>query len=231
MEKNWFSSLVLALGIVIGCLLIGNGIRSVSDGKRVVEVRGLSEREVPADRVTWNINFSETGNDLMAVYRQVSTKNKIVIDFLKSNGIAEKDIFQNAPNVYDRTSNMYAGNYSGPRYSVSSGITVSSSDVDKVRELSGRQGDLLAKGIALEGGNYNVDYEFTGLNSIKPQMIEDATKAAREAAEKFATDSDSKLGKIRNASQGQFSIESINSTTPYIKKVRIVTYVTYLLED
>ena len=95
------------------------------------------------------------------------------------------------------------------------------------------QTELLKQGIAITGGDYrySVSYEFTGLNDIKPQMIEEATKNARAAAEKFAKDSDSKLGKIRNASQGQFSISNRDGNTPYIKSVRVVTTVTYYLKN
>ena len=89
------------------------------------------------------------------------------------------------------------------------------------------------KGIAITGGDYryNIQYDFTSLNEIKPQMIEEATKNAREAAQKFAKDSDSELGKIKRAVQGQFSIENRDANTPYIKRIRVVTTIDYSLED
>ena len=91
----------------------------------------------------------------------------------------------------------------------------------------------MKQGIAITGGDYryNVVYEFTGLNSIKPGMIEEATKNARSAAEKFAKDSESELGKIKSAYQGQFSIEDRDANTPYIKRVRVVTTIDYSLEE
>ena len=127
---------------------------------------------------------------------------------------------------YSDTSNMQF------RYNVTTVITVTSSKVDLVRSLITEQGELLNRGIAITSGDYryNVNYAYTGLNKIKPQMIEEATKNARTAAEKFAKDSDSKLGKIRTY-QGQFSIEDRDANTPYLKKVRVVTSIEYLLED
>ena len=118
------------------------------------------------------------------------------------------------------------------RYNATSVITVTSKNVDKVRKLMSEQAELLKQGIAISGGDYryNVVYEFTGLNDVKPQMIEEATKNARAAAEKFAKDSDSSLGKIRNASQGQFSISDRDANTPYIKSIRVVTTVNYYLK-
>ncbi|WP_298648547.1 SIMPL domain-containing protein [uncultured Proteiniphilum sp.] len=118
-------------------------------------------------------------------------------------------------------------------YNITSVITVTSGDVEKIRKLISEQTELLKQGVAITGGDYryNTLYEFTGLNDIKPQMIEEATKNARAAAEKFALDSGSKLGKIRNASQGQFTITDRDANTPYIKNVRVVTTVNYYLKN
>jgi hypothetical protein len=119
------------------------------------------------------------------------------------------------------------------RYNVTSILTVTSPKVDLVRKLNTSQSDLLKQGIAITGGDYRfqTQYLFTGLNEIKPQMIENATKNARVTAQKFAEDSNSKLGKIRTAYQGQFSITDRDANTPYIKNVRVVTTVDYYLND
>lgn len=92
---------------------------------------------------------------------------------------------------------------------------------------------LMKQGVALVSNEYDnnsVVYEFTGLNNIKPEMIEEATKNARTAAQKFADDSDSELGKIYSAQQGQFSIEDRDAHTPYIKKIRVVNTIVYSLK-
>ena len=62
-------------------------------------------------------------------------------------------------------------------------------------------------------------------------MIEEATISAREAALKFAKDSQSTLGKIKKATQGQFSITNRDENTPHIKNVRVVSTIEYYLED
>lgn len=112
-------------------------------------------------------------------------------------------------------------------------ITVATLKVDLVRTLMLRQAELLEKGIALTNDDYRfqTQFSFNGLNAIKPQMIEQATKNARQAALKFSEDSGSKLGKIRTASQGTFSISDRDSNTPYVKIVRVVTRVDYYLRD
>jgi hypothetical protein len=159
------------------------------------------------------------------------TSTKAIVKFLESNGIAKEEISIAPPEVIDMQAERYGNRDIAYRYNATSVITVTSKNVDKVRKLMSEQAELLKQGIAISGGDYryNVVYEFTGLNDVKPQMIEEATKNARAAAEKFAKDSDSSLGKIRNASQGQFSISDRDVNTPYIKSIRVVTTVNYYL--
>lgn len=231
-NKVIIASALLAVGLLALGLCIRGGLKSFNDSQRIVEVRGLSEREVPADQVTWPISFKLTGNELPAVYAQVSSTNNVIVEFLRANGIAEKDISVSAPQVNDLSADRYNSQPIPFNYSVTSVVTVSSSQVDKVRQLINRQGELLQKGIPISTDYSNpITYKFTGLNSIKPEMIAEATRNAREAAEKFANDSESKIGKIKEARQGQFEVNDRDNYTPYIKTVRVVTKLVYYLED
>ena len=199
----------------------------------MVSVRGLAEREVKANKVTWPIVSKIVGNDMNQVYNDIQNSNKIIIDYLKKNGIKDAEISINAPQIVDAQANIYASEKIRFRYNVTQIIVVVSNDVDNVRKLISNQSELLKQGIAISADDYenHVTYEFTDLNSIKPEMIAQATQAARQAGEKFAKDSDSNLGKIKSATQGQFSIEDRDSNTPYIKNVRVVSYIEFYLED
>lgn len=234
MKNKW---IVPAIIIAIGLFLLGQrieqGIIRSKEAVRTVSVKGLSEREVPADKVIWPLVYKEIGNDLQTIYRTVNAKNAIVIDFLKSNDIPESEISVAPPAIVDIQADRY-GNQAVPyRYNVTSVITVSSNQVDKVRDLIVKQSSLLEKGVAIVTGDYqyNTQYLFTKLNELKPEMIAEATQNARIAAEKFAKDSDSKLGKISSAYQGQFSITDRDANTPYLKNVRVVTSVIYYLKN
>lgn len=190
--------------------------------------------EVPADKVTWPLVYKSLGNDLNALYEEIKRSNRTITEFLKEKGLTDKEISINAPVIVDMKAERYGNNQDSPyRYNVTTVITVTSNKVDLVRGLITEQGELLKRGIAITTGDYqyNIQYEYTGLNTIKPQMIEEATKNARQAAEKFAKDSESTLGKIRHANQGQFSISDRDPNTPHIKKVRVVTTIDYSLED
>lgn len=227
--KSIVAAALLGVALVIVGLTLKAGIDNIAFRDREVTVRGLAEREMPADLVTWPITYSIAGNDLTSLYDRVSKNNAVIVNFLTSNGISQDEISVNPPDTYDAVSNRYRSDSFNYNYSLNCTVTVTTKKVDKVRELLNRQSELLKEGIAFS--NSYINYQFTGLNSIKPEMIAEATRNARAAADQFAADSDSKVGKIKTASQGQFSIEDSDSSTPFIKKVRVVSTIVYYLED
>ena len=234
MGKYTKEAWILALGMMCLGECVRDGATTVGMSDRTVNVKGLAEMEVPANKVTWPLMYKNLGNDLQALYSDIKKSNQTILDFLKEKGITEDEISVNAPEIIDMKAERYSNNDHSPyRYNVTSVITVTSHKVDLVRSLVSEQGELLKRGIAITSGDYryNVQYDYTSLNDIKPKMIEEATKNARKSAEKFAKDSGSKLEKIRHANQGQFSISDRDANTPYIKKVRVVTSITYSLDD
>ena len=224
---------LLCIGLIVMGIFIRYGFTHVADSKRTVTVRGLCEREVKANKVTWPIVSKEVGYYLPTIYGNIEKTNETVLSFLKENGIEDSEISINPPVVVDLQADRYSYNQNPYRYNVTNVIVVTSTKVDKVNELIKKQTELLKLGIAIVAGDYQYQtiYEYTDLNSIKPEMIAEATKNAREAADKFAEDSGSKVGRIQTASQGQFSIEDRDQYTPYIKKIRVVSSLIYYLED
>lgn len=232
--KNWrIEALILAVGLMVGGTFVQNGLRKLSTRNRVVTVKGLAEMEVKADKVTWPLVYKVLGNDMSVLYNEIKDSNRKITEFLKSKGIKDEEISINAPEIIDTKAERYNSSVQPYRYNVTTVITVTSKQVDLVRKLINEQSELLKQGIAIISGEYryNVTYAYTSLNDIKPKMIEEATKNARMAAEKFAKDSESSLGSIQKAYQGQFSIENRDEYTPYIKQVRVVTTIDYTLED
>lgn len=232
-NEHIISASIIALGLAAMGLFLRSGIISFKEMDKCVTVKGLAEREVLADKVTWPLTYKELGNDPAGMYELLEQKNKQVVAFLKSAGIKEDDISINPPVIIDRQADNYGNEIMTYRYKATSVITVTSSEVEKVRQLMRRQSELMKQGIAIvteEFGSNGIEYEFTGLNTIKPEMVEEATKNARTTAQKFADDSGSHLGEIRSAQQGQFSIENRDANSPYIKKIRVVNTVEYTLE-
>jgi len=233
-NRKWYvSSAILAVGIMVLGFFIKSGIAGFTENSRVVTVKGLAEKEVKADKVIWPIVFKELGNDLPSLYNTVNAKNKVVVDMLTGKGIEMSEITTSV-DVTDLQADSYTSERSPYRYRISSIVTVNTKKVDTVLELLKEQTTLIQKGVPVTFSNYSypsIQFEYTGLNDIKPEMIKEATQNARKAAEQFANDSESKLGKIKTANQGQFSISDRDQNTPYIKNVRVVTTIQYMLED
>ena len=223
----------MAAGLAVLGFFVYLGLGSLAERDRVVSVRGLAEREVKADRVIWPIVYKTTGNDLQALYARLNDVGETITQFLVANQVPDSAISLSAPQIVDLRADRYNTNRTADRYNVTLVTTVTTDKVDLVRSLMPRMGELLKSGIAISVGDYDsqVRYEFNGLNRIKPEMIEQATRNAREAAQQFAKDSESKLGKIKSASQGLFTVDSRDQYTPHIKRVRVVTSVNFYLDN
>ena len=239
MQKNEkTNAFILGVFIFLGLsalgYLLGNAAIKYKEYERTVTVKGLSEREYKADIVIWPIQFSAASNDLEAMYKSIDESTAKIKAFLQAAGIEESEISYSSPAITDKSAQQY-GNQPRPqfRYTAAQTVTVYSKNIDSVRQVMGKMSDLGKQGIVFTGGNYQsrIEYIFTRLNEVKPEMIEEATRKAREVAEKFASDSKSTLGKIRKASQGQFSITARDNNNPHIKKVRVVSTVAYYLSD
>lgn len=231
MESALLGAFLFA-GLLGAAYLLAGSIVDIKQMERTVEVKGLSEREVPADIAIWPISFNMADNDLVNLYQTIEQQNAKVVDFLKARGFTDSEITISTPAVVDKLAREYDSSYASRfRYTASSTITVYTSQVDLARESMIKVVDLGREGIAIAGDNYSTQFIYSQLNQIKPEMIEEATRNARQAADKFANDSDSRLGKIKRANQGTFSIENRDSSTAHIKKVRVVSTVEYYLSD
>jgi len=238
MEKNSRSVIIAGLFVGLGLTFLGlfiyKAITHFKLTERVVSVKGLAEKEVKANIAIWPITFKQVSNDLNSLYKDMENKQKLLISFLKDNRFSDEEISISQLVTIDRQANDYYNperiNY---RYSSKSTVTVYTEKVDRVREVMRKVDQLGKKGIAIQPQDYDnrTQFLYTNLNEIKPAMVEEATAKGREVAIKFAKDSQSKLGKLKTARQGQFSISNRDSNTPYIKIVRVVASMEYYLAN
>lgn len=237
-ERSIVSSLLLGALLCVGLSVLGallaEGIIKFREADRSVVVKGLAEQEINADVAIWPIRFTEVDNEIGSLFASINAKNEKVRLYLRQQGFTDDEISIGVPGIQDRQAQGFTEEQvKNGRYAGNSTLTVYSNDIDKVRKAMAGLMQLGQDGIAINGQDYDArtQFLFTGLNRIKPGMIEEATRNAREVAEKFSHDSGSKLGKIKRANQGQFTIEDRDSNTPYIKRVRIVSTVEYYLVD
>lgn len=232
-KEKIISAAIIAIGIIVLGLFLKAGMDNFTEKDRKVTVKGLAETEVKADKVTWPIVSKELGNDLPELYDRIAKKQQAIKRFLTANGITENEIAVNAPQVIDLSAEQYVQNNKPYRYNITLVITVTSKNVERVRSIIARQGELLKQGVAIVAGDYNnqVTYELQSFKKMKPKMMTEAIENAQQTAQQFAKNSKSTLNKIVSADQGQFSIDNRDENTPWIKRVRVVTTVTYSLKD
>ena len=237
MNNKLKEAFVLGIFLFLGFSALGYFI-AASPAKfrqyeRTVNVKGLSEREVPADVVIWPIRFSRASNDLSEMYQLLESDAGQITALLGMHGFADSDVSVTPPFVTDKIAQHYGNQNIELRYTAQQTVTVYSKDVERVRRSMRSLAQLGKNGIVFVGHarDNSTEYIFTGLNELKPEMVEEATRKAREVAEKFAIDSDSKLGKIKSARQGQFSVTSRDKNNPQFKKVRVVSTIEYYLSD
>jgi len=222
--------LYIMVGLIFLGLMIPDAVKKLKSFDNIVSVKGLCEKEVMADKAIWPLTFKIGDDKLEELSAQISKQTQIVKDYLIAGGISEDEITVAPAKISDKFTQEYGGNDRQFRYVATCAVTVCTADVQKVLNLMSTQTQLIGKGLALSNEWDNQpQFKFEGLNEIKPEMIEEANLNAREVAQKFANDCGSRLGKIKDAAQGTFSIEDRDSNTPSIKKVRVVTYVTYYL--
>jgi hypothetical protein len=233
-------ALILALGIAVAGWLVGDGFARGRAVDRYVTVKGVSERTVTADLAVWPLRFVATGDNLAATQAELGAAALKVRRFLTAAGVAEGEIEMQRLEVNDLQANPYRSGPITNRYIIAQTLVVRSSDVARTVELSQRVGELVDAGVVLGGDaapSPGPFYLFTKLNDLKPEMIAEATKRAREGAERFAADSASRLAGIRRANQGVFEILPRNDTpgmseeTQVEKTVRVVSTIEYRLED
>ena len=218
-NESWIAAAVLALGLVIASLLISGAIRDFRVSDRFVEVKGFAEREVMADLAIWPINYQLAGNSLAEVRAAMDAADEAVIAFLKLRGFTDQWVNASGAQRPDN------------RFSAERGITLRSSRIEATRGALEDSAELISQGVILSPGwGQAAQFLFTGLDDIKPEMIAQATADARRSAAQFAADSDARVGAIRSARQGFFSISERDPSSPEIKLVRVVTTIEYILD-
>ncbi|MCC5866494.1 MAG: SIMPL domain-containing protein [Wenzhouxiangella sp.] len=230
-RQTWISAALLALGMIVAAVILGAAIRDFRISDRYVEVKGFAEREVLADLAIWPIQYQLAGNTLDEIRSTMDSADEAVIAFLKLRGFSDNEISRTPPRINDQW--IYASGAQRPdnRYTAERGITLRTTRVEATRSALEEAADLISQGVVLTPGwGHSAQFLFTGLEAIKPEMIAAATADARQAAAQFAADSEAKVGAIRAARQGFFSINERDPSTPEVKVVRVVTTIEYILQ-
>lgn len=237
--RLWLAG-IIAFGLALGGFFPGRYYYKAKALDRTVSVKGLAEREVKADVAVWNIRVIRAGGNLDSLRSKLAEDQKAVTRFLTAGGLQASEIMPGRLETNDLLANPYRSEKVNPdsRYILKQTLTVRTSKVDEIEKLVGRTEEVLKQGVLFDGDSYppSVSYLFTKLNDVKPDMLREATANAKQAAEEFARNSGAKVGDIRSASQGQFTVLPLyqtpdaQETQQKDKKLRVVSTVEYYLK-
>ncbi|PTY01700.1 SIMPL domain-containing protein [Verrucomicrobia bacterium LW23] len=235
------------LGLALCVYIAGSHYLAAKRMEEYVTVKGLSEREVDADLVLWPVSFRVNAETLSDLQKEMEKGRGIIQEFLKSNGFDASEMSNSAPSITDtyeglstkakaRQQEIPAQQQSAgesdeirmPRYRADLTVLLRTTKIADVKKALEKCDALVQQGIALRYAR--PEFNFTGLNKIKPDMIQEANIKAREAAQKFGMDSHSKVGRIRHATQGTFEVLDVDDSAPERKLVRVVTTVDFYLD-
>ena len=221
---------LLALAMAFMAVSIKTGLLQFRGADKVVSVKGLAERTVEADLALWPINYMVMGDELDTLQNEIEARQDVIRSFLLLKGFAESDMQLSMPKITDQHANQYGSNTPPQRYRADVTVLVRTGDIERVKNSMQSVGELVKSGVALsQSYEHQPRFVFTQLNAIKPEMIAEATREARAAADQFARDAGAEVGSIRRATQGYFSITDADQYTPELKLVRVVTSVDYIL--
>ncbi len=236
-ENKKFTPIVLAIGILCAGFFPGYYYYHSKFNNNTVTVKGLAEQEVVSDLAIWKIKFVATGNDLVATKTDIEKQTAAIVSFLKDNGFEDGEIESGQLETHDIMADAYRSEPVNTRFILTKTMFLRSTKVTDVASAFAKTGELINQGVVFDSEYmFPISYIFTGLNEIKPQMLEQATKNAHEAALEFAKSSKSHVGKIHKANQGVFSIlprdetNASDASQQINKKVRVVSTVEYYLD-
>jgi hypothetical protein len=235
------ASVIMGLGLIIGLAaggwFIGQGMARFKSDTRTVTVKGLVEREVKSDQAVWALGLRRASDSLPDAHQRITADRDAVLAFLTKQGFTVVEIERQPTKTVDKLARDYAGQQSERfRYVVTTAVVVKTANVELVRAATGATEELLRAGVILDGGNEggpaNPRFVVSKFNALRPQLLADATKNAREIATQFAADSGATVGVIRSANQGNIQIfgtdgndESapFSATSTPAKKIRVVS--------
>ena len=233
------------VGLAVAGFFIGRGTERLRSAVRTVTVKGLVEKEVKSDRAIWTLNLRRASADVKDAQARIAADREAAVTFLKKQGFEDSEMERTPIKTIDKLAREYGKPQGGDplRYILTASLVVTTPKVDLVRSSLGATDELLRSGVVLDGGDggspANPRFVVSAFNDLRPQLLAEATKNAREMAQQFAADSGARVGSIRSANQGQIQIfgtdgndesGAFSPTSTVQKKIRVVSTFEFALE-
>jgi uncharacterized protein len=217
MLKDYIPQIIIAAAVLLAALIFSNAYKKRSFTNDTVSVTGMGEKDFESDLVVWNGSFSRKNLDLKTAYSELNADRNTVSNYLIKKGVDAKEIVFDAVNISKDFNNSFDKNGNTSQtfngYILSQSVRIESKDLDKIETVSREVTELINTGVELNSGS--PEYVYSKLAALKLDLIAEASKNARQRAEKIADNAGGSLGKLRNANMGVFQIVGRNSSEDY----------------
>lgn len=226
---------LVGAGVAVVGLAVSNGLERFRLADRTVTVKGLAEKDVESDFATWTLVFRRGGNTFGEVQKALASDRDAVLAFLKARGFQDAEIEVRPLAVQDLFAREYGGGQQALRYQGTGQVKVKSARVAEVQGAALAVDPLIQAGVQLSAeGNGGPQFQLRGFNDVKAPLLSEATRNAREQAQKFAAEAGATLGPLKVANQGVISISGADgsehdSAGSRVKRLRVVSTFVYEL--
>jgi hypothetical protein len=234
-------SFILGVALLLSSYFIAGTIRDVKLANQTITVKGLAEKKITSDTASWSGRVNVRNKQLVPAYNKLQADLQKTTAWLEQNGIKPEMFSVSAV----QTTTLYAtdsnGNSTGDLegYTLSQAVEIHSDDVQLIDRLSKQITSLIQDGVEFE--SFPPQFFYTQLDTIKIDLLGEATADARHRADKIAEASGCKAGIVRSAQQGVFQITPVFSsdisndgsydTSSIDKKIKAVVTVDYAVRD
>ena len=199
------ASVVIALGLVLCALIVSISFVKVKGFGRTIAVTGAAYKPITSDYAVWEGTISVTAPTMESASMRLKSDRRKTEAFLRDEGLTEDDYEIRPVYIYK--------NYNREQvitgYSLNQTVKVEMADVDRITRLAKRASSLIDEGV--EFNSMPPRYLFTGLDSLKLEMIQAATENAKMRAEQLARTTGREVGSPASARVGVFQIRPLHS--------------------
>ena len=199
------ASLILGLSLII-CAVIGSRtLITVKGLGKTIRVTGAAVEPIRSDYAIWEGYVSVQTPQTESGYSKLKGDMQKVVGFMHDAGFSDDQYEIGTVNIlrnYNRD-NVLTG------YTLSQSVKIELDDVERIARLAENASGLIEKGVMMESRHPR--FLFTGLDTLKVEMIRRATENAKLRAEQLAESTGRKVGPPISAGVGVFQIRPLHS--------------------
>ncbi|GMO27991.1 MAG: SIMPL domain-containing protein [Termitinemataceae bacterium] len=214
--KNYINTVIIGLTVVICvCIFSFNLISLKTAQNNYIAVTGSATKSFVSDLIVWGGSFSKKANTTKEAYEKLKRDTVAVKEYLTKNGVDEQQIIFSSISIdenynyeYNEQGRITKTTFTG--YSLTQNVTIKSSEVDKIEQISRDITELIDFGV--EFFSNRPEYYYTKLDELKLDLIAESSENTRIRAETIAKKSGGHISKLQTANLGVFQITPENSS-------------------